>query len=439
MNLNADVKRFFNSCVRTANHNQLGAQLYKILLKFYKKERKHLSSLAMLYANIGYTRDIIYGKGEYTLTYLQIYIWYYFYPDLAYHALNMLVKNTNGHSYGSWKDIKYFCEYVKNACRAYNHPLIYKACWILTDQLKIDVQHNYPISLAGKWCPREKKKHGWVFNIISQMFSPHIIQSAPNWTKRFSAQKKANMILRKELADLNYILATPQIYMCSNNWNDITSVSSNTLQKNRQALMRHDVKLKRINANRCEINKMVKSAGDIITDKQWEEHKKMNKPIKNHLAIINISPEFQEKNPVAFNTAIGLGIRISEMSTPVFKDHCLVFSGEVRWLYLKGSFGDKVKSIMGAQCGYHANIGYVWDFLKENFGKKKYNIVVLTDKNEKPSPSSIPSPLYWNFGNNARLLNLLTVKNHDSRSFEEKILTSSRYKEMTDYLRTFFT
>ena len=81
----------------------------------------------------------------------------------------MLVKNTEGHSYGSWKDIKYFCEYVKNASGAYNHPLIYQACWLLTEQLKIDVQHNFPISLVGKWCPREKKKYGWVFNIISQM------------------------------------------------------------------------------------------------------------------------------------------------------------------------------------------------------------------------------------------------------------------------------
>jgi len=436
--MNADVTGFFHSCVRSADHTKLGKQLYKILLKFYKKERNNLSLLANLYANIGYTRDIIYGRGEYNLTYLQIYIWYQFYPSLAVHALNMLVTNTNGHSYGSWKDIKYFCEYVKNQCQLYNHPLIYQACWIITDQLKEDIQYIYPVSLAGKWCPRETKKHGWVFNIISQMFSPHILQTAPNWTKRFSAQKKANMILRKELSQLNCILDTPQIRMCSNDWENITSMSSNTLQKNRKAIINHDVKLERMNAKCCDVYKMVKSAGEIVTDIQWEKHKTINKQIETHLAVINISPEFQENDPVAFYTAIGLGIRISEMNYSVFKDRCLVFSGEVKWLHLKGSLGDKVKSIMEAQCGYQANIEYVWDFLKTNFGKVEYNIVMFTNKQGKV-PAGIPCPIYWNIGNNARLLNLLALKNNDQRSFEEKVLTNDRYKQLTDYIRNFFS
>ena len=72
--------------------------------------------LSLLYRMIGHTRDIIDGKGEYNLTYMMIYTWYNFYPELAKFALKCLVDlgDRNIHQYGSWKDIKYFCDYVKS-------------------------------------------------------------------------------------------------------------------------------------------------------------------------------------------------------------------------------------------------------------------------------------------------------------------------------------
>ena len=69
--------------------------------------------LSLLYRMIGHTRDIVDGKGEYALSYMMILVWYYHYPQLAEFALKCFVDIGSSHPYGSWKDIKYFCEYCK--------------------------------------------------------------------------------------------------------------------------------------------------------------------------------------------------------------------------------------------------------------------------------------------------------------------------------------
>ena len=92
--------------------------------------------LKMLYKMIGQTRDIIDGKGEYALTYMMIYTWHEFYPELAFFALKCLVDlgDKTVHQYGSWKDIKYFCRYVKTQTHDENHPLIQQAIYIVNAQ-----------------------------------------------------------------------------------------------------------------------------------------------------------------------------------------------------------------------------------------------------------------------------------------------------------------
>jgi hypothetical protein len=59
--------------------------------------------LSILYRMIGHTRDIIDGKGEYTLAYMMIREWDYFYPELSKFALRCFVTldNTKVHQYGS--------------------------------------------------------------------------------------------------------------------------------------------------------------------------------------------------------------------------------------------------------------------------------------------------------------------------------------------------
>ena len=63
---------FFYNCNR--GNVYLERKLYNMLCGSFLAERKHLSELAVLYGLIGQTRDIIGGKGERDLAYMQIYI-----------------------------------------------------------------------------------------------------------------------------------------------------------------------------------------------------------------------------------------------------------------------------------------------------------------------------------------------------------------------------
>jgi hypothetical protein len=95
--------------------------------------------LNILYTMIGQTRDIIHGKGEYTLTYMMIHTWYDFFPELSLFALTCLIDSgdKNIHQYGSWKDIKYFCKFCKTYGSSIDHPLIQESIRLTNEQLRI--------------------------------------------------------------------------------------------------------------------------------------------------------------------------------------------------------------------------------------------------------------------------------------------------------------
>jgi len=81
--------------------NTLSHQVKNGTLPEKEVARGHLS---ILYKMIGHTRDIVDGKGEYTLTYMMIYVWNLYYPELSTFALKCMVDlgDKNIHQYGSW-------------------------------------------------------------------------------------------------------------------------------------------------------------------------------------------------------------------------------------------------------------------------------------------------------------------------------------------------
>jgi hypothetical protein len=94
--------------------------------------------LSVLYKIIGHTRDIIDGKGEYTLSYMMVHTWYKFYPKLAMFALKCFVNLGPVHQYGSWKDVKYFCEYCKNKGDSIDSELIQYSVKLMNEQIAKD-------------------------------------------------------------------------------------------------------------------------------------------------------------------------------------------------------------------------------------------------------------------------------------------------------------
>ena len=163
------ILQFSFQLVRTSSDSNLKSVLKEMLtvlkcqstsVSIVEKELAR-GYLSMLYRMIGHTRDIIDGKGEYNLTYMMIYVWHDFFPELAKFALKCLVDlgDRNIHQYGSWKDIKYFCDYVKTETgNNIHHPLIFYAVKLVNSQISKDYEkmlvNSNEVSLTAKWVPR---------------------------------------------------------------------------------------------------------------------------------------------------------------------------------------------------------------------------------------------------------------------------------------------
>jgi len=197
-------------------------------------------SMTVLYKMIGYTRDIIGGKGEYALSYMQIFVWNSFSPELAQYALLMFVTSTSGdHPFGSWKDIKYFCNYCKQKYMSVTDPLIQYAFSLINAQLAEDVNATTK-SLVAKWIPREKsRKFGWIYQELAYSYFKSYLLSAKTSEQRYRSQLKCKSEYRKLVSNLNRMIDTVQIKQCANNWADIdhSNTTSITISKQKHAFL----------------------------------------------------------------------------------------------------------------------------------------------------------------------------------------------------------
>lgn len=211
-----------------------------ILIILCLHEEIALEYMILFYKIIGHTRDIVDGKGEYLLTYMLICVWYEFYPELAFFALDCLVDMEESQPYGSWKDIKYFCNYaVFVRMFPENHPLILHCIRMVNGQLKKDmVGLNKPISLVAKWIPREKSnKFGWLFHHLANDFFIYTKTASPK--NMGKAILKSNTDYRKIISALNAKLNTLEIKQCNKEWDKINfqQVTSIALIKQANAFL----------------------------------------------------------------------------------------------------------------------------------------------------------------------------------------------------------
>lgn len=272
--LQEKVVQFDFHCVRTDSTKIsslatiLDGLLTRLSLKQQspEKESKRKELLTTLYKMIGKTRDIEGGKGEYTLSYMMILTWYNHYPKLAAMALSLFVFPPNQLTllfpvdvigsmplneqvpYGSWKDIKYFCDYVKNQ-GAVDHPLIQTCVTFINTQLHLDentIKNGQQLSLAAKWVPRERSdKFGWLFDSLATNYFPRYMESANyvaiphrELTKK-KAINKCRTEYRKLCSMLNKHLDTVQIKQSAKTWSaiDHSKTTSITMAKQRKAFL----------------------------------------------------------------------------------------------------------------------------------------------------------------------------------------------------------
>lgn len=350
----------------------------KLLLEEFQEQ------IVLLYKLVGYTRDIIDGKGEYMLAYMQILVWYGFYPRLSKFLLKSFVvmPKSEIHPYGSWKDMKYFCNYCKEQTGDNNHPLIQYAIELTNQQLANDTETtNDKISLVAKWVPREKQpKFSWLFKKMAHSYFKEYLTTCTNddILQQKRAKNKCEMEYRQLISGLNRRLDTTQIKQCENKWSQIepSNITSQTLFKQRKAflnmpndkqgltdetkIMRKTTKdrlycrdniIKYIESNdssscvkktpHIQLNEYVKTAIEMIdqddTTNQvesnllntlWKQNAYNNQPLRPMVAMIDTSLSMLKNDALYF--ALGLGIRVAEKNA-YFGKQIMTFGKTSKW------------------------------------------------------------------------------------------------------------
>ena len=351
---------------------------------------EYVEQMGVLYKLIGYTRDIVDGKGEYMLAYMQIMVWYSHFPELAKYALKCFVylDDKNTHPYGSWKDIKYFCNYIRKETKNNEHPLLKYAFEITNAQLLKDfaAKHSCELSLVAKWIPREtKEKFSWIFNELAQLYFNNYLKTAKTTEQLIKARFKCKMDYRKIISSLNKRLDTVQIKQCANNWMDIdpSKITSVTLHKQRKALLNihcldsskrrvpsmqrdscaqrlkgyirksleYDILKTRVKGEKVCLTNYVETAIKLINRWNQDEVDLLNcQWLNNSLQNVNIGPTIAmvdtSLDAVTLSTAIGLGIRVAEKSA--LGKRIMTFGEKPEWYNLEGCpyFVDMVKKIV---------------------------------------------------------------------------------------------
>jgi hypothetical protein len=411
-NIREKITQFSFQLTRTNNDWQLN-NLKNILTELLTTLKQNLFSsntrmreearglLSVLYRMIGHTRDIIDGKGECLLTYMMILTWYDFFPKLARFAIRCLVEvnhedNITIHQYGSWKDIKYFCEYCKNQTSVQEHPLIQYSVDLTNKQLAHDFLEyksgTIDISLVAKWVPREKSSFGWLYEQLATHFFSAYLKTATTSNVKAKAVLKCKTDYRKILSTLNRHLDTLQIKQCDQVWSEIDfkKVTSISLSKQKKAFLnikkdgqvRHPDNFDRIECAEhfnAHIQKAVRGETEMkgkrvgmadfteqalelirtrnqpeidLLNSQWRDNSTQTGALGKFIAMVDVSGSMSG-DPM--NVAIALGIRIAEKS--LLGKRVMTFSSKPTWVNLEkyDDFVSQVGIVSRAEWGMNTN------------------------------------------------------------------------------------
>jgi Mg-chelatase subunit ChlD/translation initiation factor 2 beta subunit (eIF-2beta)/eIF-5 len=369
--------------------------------------------LSVLYRMIGHTRDIIDGKGEYTLGYMMVRTWYEFFPELALFALKCFVDlgDKTIHQYGSWKDLKYFCEYCKSKGDTVNSELIQYSIFLINEQIKRDyatfLSNSNDVSLAAKWAPREKSSFGWLYEALAKNYFKEFLETAKNEVQVRKAVLKCKTEYRKILSTLNRHIETLQVKQCEQTWSliDFNKVTSISLSKQKKAFLnikkngqvrcpdnndritcaehfnshiqravKGEVEMKGKRVGMADFTKQAfelirtrNQAEKDLLNSQWRDNASQTGALGKMIAMVDVSGSM---NGDPMNVAIALGIRIAEKS--IIGNRVMTFSAKPTWVNLDGcrDFISKVEVVQHAEWGmntnFHAALDMILDAIIQN-------------------------------------------------------------------------
>lgn len=411
-NMNESIVQFYFQCV-IGNKNDHQSivdkydELFQRSLKYSKQpenfDKRFLKYMIKLCLQ---TRDIQYGKGLCKIAYLMLEtIAYYVYEKkciskkVFLKLLKTIVKEPKRKEkhYGSWKDLKYFLHIFLNpqeskyeftrksryeiATQIINKIYIHQ---MIKDRKRMSV--SKPISLCGKWLPRESsKKFGYIGRMIAKQYHNNVIMTRISNTEKF---KKYRILIEK----FNSYLDTTQTYMNQSQWShiDFETVTNGTLLKYKKAFLNHkniktnDRQICKYNFTKFLNDKMnttnvLRVTNNILPhdlvkqaivsqnveelnllNMQWNglvENLLKNKThfMKFCIPCIDVSPSMYQNNATPLHSAIGMGLLCTEVSN---YNKAFTFSTEPTWFNFNqaSSFVDKVQKIKDGDWGSSTNI-----------------------------------------------------------------------------------
>ena len=410
-NINSNINQLFFQLVRTYDNEDLYDLEYELMCIleqiFHSKKslKKYKNELIKLYQIAGHTRDIIKGKGERDLAYMQIFCWYKVNKSLGEYLLKCCVMSDEGkHPFGSWKDIKKMADYIYLKTNNKNHPFIDSIVKFVNEQLLVDMinyDNNNKISLLAKWLPRKSKnnkKYGWLFQKLAYHMYSYYFNNIKNKNGLKKAKNKAEMNYRTILSRLNFRLGTIEINQCSNNWRliDLDKVPSLAMNryyysfyfdrsgrdldnspsirldrdKCRNNFVRH-IKFKKFKTKNIQPYQIIH---EIIHKDIWNYDKNMplrkyinsiwntyttaNKlHIKKIIPFIDTSFQMGKDKHIPLYNSMALGIRISEIQTNEYKNRIIMFDSIPRWIIFDETddICDKVNKIVNNSLGCNSD------------------------------------------------------------------------------------
>ena len=357
------------------------------------------------------TRDIRGGKGEKQL--------FYTFMKALYEQDPLITTNVVRHipEYGCWRDM---WEIMKEVPELTPEILKVTRDAFLTDGLHLAAGSTGKMSLLAKWLPREGSNYSDAAKKIATFIYPTVTNG-----------KKRMMMYRKEVSAMNKALKTVEVNMCGGTWQDIepervpgrclkihTKAFYNLEKKGRMEALRFPDSEDRMECRhhfldwKEELKSGTKKAHGAnvimphelvtqtlehcrsadeqdITQAQWESIRdKMaaGGGLGKAVAMCDFSGSM---NGLPKLISLALGIIISEVTHPSFKDHILSFDSNPTWHSFAGhlTLKDKLKSIshnlgQGLGTDFHKACMCILDRMVKSrvpVGEEPEDLIVLTD------------------------------------------------------------
>ena len=359
-----------------------------------------------------YTRDIRGGKGEKKIFYNFIEVLYELAPDVTCDMMQHVPE------YGCWRDM-WELMYIIPALSESILKVVKNT--FFSDRLYFSTEKKEKMSLLSKWLPREGSKtyKGLAQKIAAALYST------------LASQREQIIMYRKEVAAMNRALQTTEIAMCSKSWAQIKpeAVPGRCLKIHTNAFFNQSCKKSSTelrypdSADRMECRehfiehnkglqsgiKKVNGANVIfpheLVMKGLDSYTTMEEHIINQAQWESIRIDIQKGGGLGKAVAmcdfsgsmsglpklisLSLGILISEVTHPAFRDHILSFDSTPRWHSFASctTLKEKLKSISpnlgkGLNTDFHKACLTILDRMieyKVPIGEEPEDLIVLTD------------------------------------------------------------